>query len=153
MASTEEISGHEIAGESVNSSALFSPPAEGVGIFCGGGYGSFKYAGSTYGGGARCYGNCSEETDEEYAGHEYAGMCVNPDALFVVDLGEQTYGCGNGYAGGQFAALMYGGGVPCNGQIPIPPTPGGIKSNVEEFCRLEAICAGTQSGTLSGILI
>lgn len=138
MASTEEISGHEIAGEDVNSSAVFSPPSEGVGILCGGGYGAFKYAGATYGGGAKCYADCSEGTDEEIAGHELAGMCVNIDAQFINDLGEQTFGCGNGYAGGQFAALLYGGGIPCNGQAPGPSE--AIKSNVEEFCILDASC-------------
>jgi hypothetical protein len=143
MAATEEVSGHEIAGESVNPTAIFSPPSEGIDILCGGGYGAFKYAGATYGGGAKCYsasGGCAAGTDEEYAGHEFAGMCVNPAASFIVDLEKQTYGCGNGYAGGQFAALMYGGGVPCNGQTPTP-LPGGVKSNVEEFCILNSSCA------------
>lgn len=56
------------------------------------------------------------------------------------DLESQDYGCGNGYAGGQFAALLYGGGVPCNGMSPTPPTPGGIQSNVEELCILDASC-------------
>lgn len=141
MATTEEMSGHEIAGEGVNSSAVFSPPSEGVGNYCGGGYGAFKYAASVYGGGAECSTACADETDEEYAGHEYAGMCVNVDAEFIIDLETQTYGCGNGYAGGQFAALMYGGGVPCNGFSPTPPSPGGIKSNVEEYCILDISCA------------
>jgi hypothetical protein len=142
MASTEEMSGHEIGGEGVNSSAVFSPPSEGVGNYCGGGYGAFKYAAATYGGGAECSSGCEGETDEEYAGHEYAGMCVNPDAEFIVELETQTYGCGNGYAGGQFAALMYGGGVPCNGLTPTPPFPGGtVPSNVEEFCILDASCS------------
>lgn len=140
MASTEEISGHEIAGESVNSSAVFSPPSEGVGILCGGGYGAFKYAGATYGGGAKCSTGCDEDVDEEIAGHELAGMCVNPNAITLFTmLGQQLFGCGNGYAGGQFAALMYGGGVPCNGQT--PGSAGDIRSNVEEFCILDALCA------------
>jgi hypothetical protein len=52
----------------------------------------------------------------------------------------QNYGCGNGYGGGQFAALLYGGGVPCNGQTPTPPSTGGLKSNVEDFCVLDYRC-------------
>lgn len=138
MASTEEISGHEIAGEEVNEDAVFASLDEGVGSFCGGGYGAFKYAASVYGGGARCYATCAEATDEEYAGHEYAGICINVDAEFPFSIGAQTYGCGNGYAGGQFAALMYGGGVPCNGQS--PGSSSDVQSNVEEFCILDYSC-------------
>lgn len=109
----------------------------------GGGYGYVRYGGAPYGGGGNCSVICSD-TDEEIAGHEYAGLCVNTDAEFPdFSLPFQTYGCGNGYAGGQFAALMYGGGVPCNGMSPTPPpgpTPGGVTSNVEEFCILDASC-------------
>lgn len=143
MASTEEISGHEIGGEEVNADALFSPPSEGVGILCGGGYGAFKYAASTFGGGAECYsGGCDDEgTDEEYAGHEFAGICVNPDAQFLINIGPQEVGCGNGYAGGQFAALMYGGGVPCNFMNPVSSTE--ARSNTMELCVLDYTCIST----------
>lgn len=104
----------------------------------GGGYATTRYGGVTYGGGALCLVDCFP-TDEEIAGHEIAGTCVNKDAIFPLStLDPQTYGCGNGYAGGQFAALLYGGGVPCNGQFPTPLT--AIQSNVEEFCILSSSC-------------
>lgn len=105
----------------------------------GGGYGFMKYGGVPYAGGSNCTIDCSYH-DEEIAGHEFAGLCVNADAEFPdLVLGPQTYGCGNGYAGGPFAALMYGGGVPCNGVGPGPSE--AIRSNVEEFCILDASCA------------
>lgn len=104
----------------------------------GGGYGATRYAGSIYGGGTICTHDCSYH-DEEIAGHEYAGECVNPAAEFPpIIFPPQTYGCGNGYAGGQFAALMYGGGVPCIGQD-IGPSQD-VQSNVEEFCILDISC-------------
>lgn len=109
--------------------------------------GAKGFAGSTYagaffaGGGEFIMAVSSCEIDEEIAGHEYAGECVNINALYpTFALPQQTYGCGNGYAGGQFAALMYGGGVPCNGFSPTPPEPGGVKSNVEDFCVLDIRC-------------
>lgn len=46
--------------------------------------------------------------------------------------------CGGGYGGAPFAALMYGGGIPCYGQN--PGSAADIQSNVEEYCILDSSC-------------
>lgn len=141
MATSEEMSGHEIAGESGNPSAVFSAPSENQGSSAGEGFGSSKFGASTFGGGSRFYATTPTETDEEIAGHEMGGTWVNTNALFPIDnLPFQGFGCGNGFGGGPFAAIMYGGAVPCNGYVPTGAQEA-IKSNVEEFCILEYSCA------------
>lgn len=48
--------------------------------------------------------------------------------------------CGGGYSGGQYAAVVYAGVVPCFEEV-IPPPPPGVMSNVEEYCILDPRCA------------
>lgn len=141
MATNEEMSGSEIAGESGNPSAVFSSPSDHEGSTGGEGFGGSRFGATTFGGGSRFYGTTPTNTDEEFTGHEIGGTWVNIDAVFPIDnLPFQGFGCGNGFGGGPFAAIMYGGAVPCNGYIPTD-SHAAVKSNVEEFCILEYSCA------------
>lgn len=45
--------------------------------------------------------------------------------------------CGGGYGGGPYAAMEYGGAVPCNGTSQVGLD---IESNVVEYCRIITSC-------------
>lgn len=45
--------------------------------------------------------------------------------------------CGGGYAGGPYAAMEYGGAVPCNGTEQVIPV---VQTNVVDYCRIITSC-------------